>query len=320
MPNQQQMDVPVYLFTGFLDSGTTQFIQGSVLSDESFVNGDSILLLVCEEGENEYDAAALEKKNVHLELVENEIDLSEKILKYLLNKHKAKRVIMEFNGMWQLTNFYQSMPEEWAVYQEFFFADATTFMTYNANMRSLVVDKLQSCDMAVFNRFTRDMDKMPFHKVVRGTTRRAQIVYEYEDNQVMYDDIEDPLPFDMEAPVIEVKDEDYALWYRDITEEPKKYIGKTVELTGLAMVNRRFDPGTFALGRQIMTCCAADIQFCSLLARTKVSEMPEAQSWYKVQFKVDYKFHKLYGQKGPVLEVVHMEKTAAPEQEVATFF
>ncbi len=318
MPNQ--MDVPVYLFTGFLDSGKTSFIKGSVLSDEQFVNGDSILLLVCEEGEEEYDAEALEKKNVHVEVVENEIDLSEKILTYLLNKHKAKRVIMEFNGMWTLTTFYQNMPDAWAVYQEFFFADTTTFLTYNANMRQLVVDKLQSCDMAVFNRFTRQTDKMPYHKIVRATTRRAQIVYEYEDNQVMYDDIEDPLPFDMNAPVIEVKDEDFALWYRDITEEPKKYVGKTVELKGLTMTNRRFDPGTFALGRQIMTCCAADIQFCSLLARGKITEMPEAQSWYKVRFKVDYKFHKLYGQKGPVLTVEHLEKTSAPEQEVATFF
>ena len=152
MPTQQ--DIPVYLFTGFLESGKTQFVNESVVSDQGFVNGDSILLLVCEEGIEEYDEEALEKKNIHVEKLEQEIDCSTKILQGLLNKHKAKRVLVEYNGMWMLNSFYQSMPEDWAVYQEFCFVDATTFENYNNNMRSLMVDKFQSADLVVFNRFT----------------------------------------------------------------------------------------------------------------------------------------------------------------------
>ena len=45
--------VPVYLFTGFLESGKTKFAQ-QTLEDASFNNGDRILLLVCEEGVEEY--------------------------------------------------------------------------------------------------------------------------------------------------------------------------------------------------------------------------------------------------------------------------
>ena len=48
------MEIPVYLFTGFLDSGKTKFIQ-ETLEDVNFNNGEKILLVVCEEGEEEYN-------------------------------------------------------------------------------------------------------------------------------------------------------------------------------------------------------------------------------------------------------------------------
>lgn len=315
-----EKDIPLYLFTGFLESGKTQFVNESVVTDKNFINGDSILLLVCEEGVEEYDVEALEAKNVHVEVLEQEIDLSTKILQGLLDKHKAKRVLMEFNGMWMLNSLYQNMPDDWAVYQEFCFIDASTFESYNNNMRSLVVDKLQSADLVVFNRFTKDMDELTCHKAVRTVSRRAQIAYEYTDGNIVNDEYQDPLPFDINADIIEVKDEDFAQWYRDITEEPKKYNGKTIELTAYPMTNRRFNPGTFALGREIMTCCAADIQYCSLIANWTPSEKVEVRAWYKAKFKVEYKFHKLYGSKGPVLNVISMERTNAPAQPVATFY
>ncbi|MBO6158189.1 MAG: GTPase, partial [Firmicutes bacterium] len=167
---------------------------------------------------------------------------------------------------------------------------------------------------------TEDMDKMAFHKIVRGSSRRAQIVYEYTDGNTEEDMIEDPLPFDMDAPVIEVKDEDFALWYRDITEEPKKWIGKTVRMKGVVVTNRKFEPGVFAFGRQIMTCCVQDIQYCSLVSIGKKDLSLETQSWYEAELKIDFKFHKLYMRKGPILNVVSIQRCAAPEQEVATFF
>ena len=107
------------------------------------------------------------------------------------------------------------------------FVDATTFMNYNANMRSLVVDKLNTCELVVFNRFTKDMDKMEFHKIVRAVSRRTDIAYEYTDGKVEYDQIEDPLPFDINAPVIQIDDRDYEIWYRDFTSFLCQAGGKT---------------------------------------------------------------------------------------------
>ena len=59
------VQIPVYVFTGFLDSGKTKFIQDT-LSDSRFNNGERTLLLVFEEGEEEYDFSTYPHQNVFL--------------------------------------------------------------------------------------------------------------------------------------------------------------------------------------------------------------------------------------------------------------
>ncbi|MBQ7049666.1 MAG: GTPase, partial [Firmicutes bacterium] len=309
--NNQQKELPVYLFTGFLEAGKSKFIKGT-LEDPRFNAGDRTLFLLCEEGEVEFDEDLPQMENVFIEVIENESDLTPKVLSYLEEKHQATRVLVEYNGMWRLISLFNNMPDHWAVYQEFMFIDSNTFLAYNKNMRELMVDKFATCDMVVFNRFKEGMDQLLFHKIVRAVSRRANIAYEYENGEVEYDDLEDPLPFDMEADVIEIDDDDYALWYRDISEDMRKYNGKTIEFKGIAVYNNRVAPGTFAFGRQVMTCCEADIQYCSLLAQCPPKDMPINNGWYKMRMKVEIKFHKMYGEKGPILNVISMENCPAP--------
>ena len=187
-----------------------------------------------------------------------------KELQALAKKYKAQRVVAELNGMQQVGDLYMRFPENWAVAQEVMFADSTTIMTYNANMRNLVMDKLVGAQMVVFNRLEKGADVMPLHKLARAANRRIDILYDYTDGSTSYDEIEDPLPFDINAPVIQVKDEDYALFYRDVTEEPKKYDGKTVSFKAQVAMLRRDRNGMFAPGRFVMTCCVEDIQFCGI--------------------------------------------------------
>ena len=193
MANTEQRDMPVYLFTGFLEAGKTKFIQ-ETLEDKRFCNGEPTLLLVCEEGEEEYAPDEFAKGGVQIRVIHDQSELTTGDLLRFVKETKAERVLIEYNGMWMLDALYSAMPENWMVYQEFMFADATTFLTYNTNMRQLVYDKLKSCELVVFNRFKPDMDKMAFHKIVRGASRRADIAYEAPDGNVVYDDIQDPLP------------------------------------------------------------------------------------------------------------------------------
>ena len=313
------VQIPVYAFTGFLDSGKTKFIQ-ETLEDERFNAGEKTLLLVFEEGEEEYDFSTYPSKNVYMEVLDQQT-VTTKELQALQKKYRAERVVVELNGMQQVGDLYMRFPESWVVAQEVMFADATTIMAFNANMRNLVMDKLVGAQMVVFNRLERGADVMPFHKLARAANRRIDILYDYTDGSTEYDEIEDPLPFDINAPVIQVMDEDYALFYRDVTEEPEKYDGKTVCFKSQVAMLRRDKNGMFAPGRFVMTCCVDDIQFCGIPCRYEKSSSLEPRSWVMVTAKITAEKHPLYkGDVGPVLTALKVETGAEPAQpDVATF-
>ena len=313
------MPIPVYAFTGFLESGKTKFIQ-ETLEDSRFNDGERTLILLFEEGEEEYDFSTYPAKNVWLEVLDQNT-VTTKQLQTLQKKYKAERIVIELNGMLQVGDLYMRFPEGWVVAQEVMFADSTTFMTYNANMRNLVMDKLVGAQMVVFNRLEKGTDTMPFHKIARAANRRIDILYDYTDGTTEFDDIEDPLPFDINAPVICVSDEDYALWYRDISEEPQKYDGKTVCFKAQVAMLRRQKDGIFAPGRFVMTCCVDDIEFCGIPCRYPEAKALESRSWVMVTAKISAEKHPLYkGELGPVLTAIRVETGAEPaEPDVATF-
>jgi uncharacterized repeat protein (TIGR03943 family) len=217
--------------------------------------------------------------------------------------------------MWQLDTFYAAMPRNWYIFQQLLFADATTILTYNANMRSLMVDKLQDAEMVIFNR-ADNADRMALHKLVRGISRRANIEYDYTDGRAEADDIEDPLPFDLNADVIDIADNDYALWYQDLMEDMLKYDTKTVRFKGIVAIDGQFPPNTMAVGRHIMTCCADDIQFGGLICKWKRSTSLKARDWVVITAKVSVEYNKLYGQEGPVLVATRVDFTTRPDPEV----
>ena len=186
------MKIPVYLFTGFLEGGKTSIIQES-LNDEKFNTGEKTLVIMCEEGECELDPSKFWGKNVSIHTVDDKKWLSKEYFENLTRNRKIDRIIIEYNGMWELQLLYESFPPNWAIYQNMMFADANTFVTYNANMRQLVVDKVRDSEMVVLNRTPANINKDEIHKIIRGISRRAAIVYDYPDGHVEYDEIEDPL-------------------------------------------------------------------------------------------------------------------------------
>jgi len=313
------VDIPVYLFVGFLDSGKTKFID-ETLKDPRFESKDTTLLLLCEDGEEEYDTTLYSGGKVIVEEIESEDTLSIDYLDALIKKTKATRVIVEYNGMWMLQSFYDAMPKEWILYQEFMLMDATTAVSYNANMRSLVVDKLTDSELIIFNRYNDNIDKMALHKIVRGISRKASIAYEYADGSVAYDDIEDPLPFDIEADIINIEDKDFAIWYRDLSEELPKYDGKTVKFKGIVAKNPAMPKGSFVIGRHVMTCCADDITYSGLVCDYSGAESLKQRDWVIITAKLELKKHKMYGKKGPVLTAINVVLTSPANPELATFY
>lgn len=313
-------NIPVYLFTGFLESGKTKFIQES-MEDKKFNSGEKTLLLVCEEGIEEYDLSRFLGQNVYFEKIDDENDLTKEKLTEITKKHQIDRVVVEYNGMWLMNSLYAAMPDDWAIYQQLYFTDGSTFITYNANMRSLVVDKMKDAEMFVINRAdSKNVDKDEIHKIVRALNRSATIIYDYPDGKIEYDEIEDPLPFDKSAAIIEIADEDFALWYRDLSEDLTTYVGKKVKFKGLVARNEALDDKSFIIGRPVMTCCAEDIAYSGV-----VCILPEATNlkngdWVTVTATVKYEACKLYKNKGPVLYAAGTSFAVKPENAVATYY
>lgn len=311
-------EVGVYIFCGFLEAGKTSFISNALASDE-LDTGEKTALFVFEDGEEEYEEAKLKNTDVfHLD--KNALTLAK--MTKTERDGDYTRIFVEYNGMWELGDFLDVMPENWVVCQIMAIFDCTNILIYNANMRQQVFDKIQYADLIVFNRYKSGEDKMPYHKLVRGISRNNDIIYENERREIERDDIEDPLPFDVNAPVIEIEDRDYAYFYRELTENMRAYHGKTVRFLCVTAYDRSLGKSTVVVGRHIMTCCEADTKYCGLVCEHNGSRSFTTGEWYYLTAKICVAKHKVYGGEGPVLLGLKFEKASEPEPEdvVTTFY
>ena len=320
--------IPVYLFVGQLESGKTKFIQ-ETMEDPQFDSGDKTLLLVCEDGEIEYDPSRFAFGGVHVAQIEDKSKLTQENLAALAEKSGCGRVLVEYNGMWLLQDLYDAMPDNWVVFQCLATADGTTIKTYAGDnaMRALLLDKLRASELLVVNRaeaVNDDESRQLIHKLVRQASRRCDIAYEFKDGSVGYDDIPDPLPFDINAPVIEIPAEFFGVWYMDCMDEMEKYDGKTVKFLAQVCQTSRAGKGCFVPGRFAMTCCVQDIQFVGFPCKYDDYKNLEQRSWITLTAKVNVKYHPIYkgqtaGSTGPVLTALAIEPAEKPLDDVVMF-
>lgn len=316
-------ELPVYLFVGFLESGKTRFIQ-ETFEDSNFDSGDKTLLLVCEEGEEEYAPEKFGFGGVTVAVLEDKSQLNPEHLAALAKQADAGRVVIEYNGMWLLNELAEALPENWALYQCIATADGTTALTYarDSAMRGLLLDKIAKSELIVFNRaeaVNNDEARQELHKLVRQASRRCDIAYEFADGSVAYDDIPDPLPFDLNAPVVEIEPDDFGIWYMDCQDEPQKYAGKTVKFLAQVCQTTKAGKNSFVPGRFAMTCCVQDIQFVGFPCSYPDYKKLEQRDWVTVTAKVGYKFHNIYRGKGPVLTALQVEPAQQPQNDVVMF-
>ncbi len=310
--------IPVYFFLGFLEAGKTQFIQKTI-SDEKFGSNDNILLLLCEEGFEEYDFTRFSDKRVTLHVLEEKSDLDEQVLTNLADECDADIIVIEYNGMWHLTDLLLNKPENWKIFQTVFIADASSFSIYAQNYKSLIVDKINVSDVVIFNRYANRADVNELHKIIRSINRRSLIYYEADNGMMIADDIEDPLPFNIESPTIVIKDDDYAIWYSDIMNDAKKYDGKTVKFKAMIASRPELPNNVFAVGRFIMTCCEADMQFCWFVALYNRFFLPEGEIWGAVTAEVTVQHHETQDIDIPLLNITNIHECEPPLNKAAVF-
>lgn len=314
-------EIPVYLFLGFLESGKTRFIQ-ETMEDPRFDAGEKTLLLLCEEGEEEYDPDKFAFGGTEIRVIEDKDEFTAENLDRLCTECGAGRVVMEYNGMWLDDELTQAFPENWLVYQTICCVDGTTFKPYFENMRQLMLDKFAAAELIVVNRADelRDQESRQYvHNCVRQASRSADIAYEYRDGSVEYDDIPDELPFDVDADVVEIGDKDFGIWYMDIGEDPEKYNGKTVRFTVQVCQTPRVRKGEFVAGRFVMTCCVQDIEFLGFPCKLEGAEKLKPRDWVTVTAKINLEYHPLYEEVCPVLTALEAVPAEPITPDYVTF-
>ena len=292
-------EIPVYLFTGFMDSGKTSLIKDT-LFEQGFAKEGKSLVICCEDGDAEFTDEELEKNNVKLVMVDSEADFTEDFLKKVNTEYQPEQVFLEYNGTWQMgTLMDMELPKYWMIVQQLATVDATTFDMYLANMRTMIMEQLFSADVVIFNRCDDSTDKGKYRRNVKALNRKAQLVYERADGTL--DERPEELPFDITADEIEISDADYAIWYMDCQDNPKKYEGKKVSFLALVYNPDKLKKGIMVPGRFAMTCCVEDVTFIGFKTKyDREDEIPH-KSWINITAEVHVEFAKEYKGKGPVL-------------------
>ena len=306
---------PVYMINGFLESGKTEFICYTLAQPYFQIKGKT-LLIVCEEGEVEYDASLLSKSRTVMEVIEEEEEFNTSNLVELEKKHRPERIIIEYNGMWNFKNM--KLPWHWNIEQQITTIDASTFSMYFTNMRSLLAEMLRKSEMIIFNRCDDVEDLGLYRRNVKAISPKADIVF--EDSQGEVNQIfEDELPYNLDDPIIELDNEGYGIWYLDSMDNLERYEGKTVQFVGMVLKPSDFPKGFFVPGRMAMTCCADDMAFVGYACEYEKASLLKDRQWVKVTAKVTKEYFADYGGEGPVLKAVSVEQTRAPKEEIISF-
>lgn len=315
MFGSRKAKIPVYMINGFLESGKTDFISFTINQDY-FRTGERTLLIVCEEGEQEYDPKVLKKNNTFLEIIEDEEDFTVDALEYLVKKNKASRIIIEYNGMWNNKDI--TLPEDWSMDQKITLIDASTFSMYYTNMRSMVADMVRGSEMIIFNRCDGVEDLASYKRNVKAVNPQAEIIFEGKDGEINMT-LDEDLPFDINADVIELDNTGYGVWYIDMMDNPDRYAGKTISYVGQVLIPKNFPKDYFVPGRMAMTCCADDLAFLGFATHFKGCANFAERSWVKVTADIKFEYFSDYEGEGPVLYAKDVSMTSEPEKPVIDF-
>lgn len=307
----EEEKIPVFLINGFLEAGKTQFLQFT-MSQEYFQTEGKTLLIVCEEGDTEYDEALLKKTRTSVVYIEDVEEMTPERLTELELLNDPERVLIEWNGMWDQNAL--RLPADWEVFQQVTVLDGSTLNLYIANMKPLLGNMLRASELVICNRCDDVPDEMltSYRRTIRAMCQNGQLVLEDEEGEIQQEMLEEDLPYDVNAPVIRIEPEDFGLWYFDCMDVPSRYEGKTVEFTGMVLKSPEFPKNYFVPGRMAMTCCEADMTFIGYVCKSKEARKLETKQWVRVKAKVAYEFWQDYGEKGPVLYAESVE----PAEEI----
>lgn len=304
--------VPVFIINGFLESGKTTFIKNAIIKDPK-MKREKVLLVVCEEGEAEYENLP---DNMKVHVIENKEDVRSDVFGKINEKYKPTFVIIEYNGVWGMQTLYQTpMPKTWGLADQMTIVDATTFESYFNNMKSIFADMLRSSTSVIMNRCTRQDDFKMYKDSIKRTSPQAEIMYVSDDEGIMDIMLEEDLPYDLNDSVIVLDKDSYVTWYIDMIDNPDRYEGKVVEYVAQAARPDYFRDGYFLTGNMVMTCCEDDMQFLGFVCKYDKAAMVEEGGYVRVRAEIHTEHAPEYDEEeGPVLHAISVAPVARPKK------
>lgn len=307
--------IPVYMINGFLESGKTEFIKFTI-AQSYFQIRQTTLLILCEEGETEYEEELLKKTRTVMEVIDDEDNFTIENLEKLVEIHKPGRIIVEFNGMWNCKDLI--LPDNWGVEQQITMIDASTFPVFYTNMRSLVAEMVRKSELIIFNRCDGIKELSSYKRNVKAVNPRAEIVFEGSEGEIN-EIMEEELPYNLNADVVELDNYGFGVLYLDMMDHAERYVGKTVRFTGMVLRPNDFPDGYFVPGRMAMTCCAEDMAFLGYACQFDGAKNLEEKSWVRVTAKIEMEKFVAYQGVGPVLHALEVSSVKQPKQPVIDF-
>lgn len=289
--------VPVFIINGFLEAGKTQFILSTIFRDEFYKRG-STLLLVCEEGENEYDENKLQQyKTKVIYLKEEQMNADE--LNKIFNSNKANRIVIEMNMMFDQSKI--SFPNYFEVSQYITLIDGQTFPMYYANMRQKFTDVIKLSDVVAFTKIENRDSLASYQTGLKVTNSQCFYCLINEECVSTQEAFITPLPFNKNDKEIVIEDKDFGTFYIDTFDNRPDYENKIVTFNAWVVKSNKIKDNEFIAGRKVLNCCADDIQLFGFLVNDSLNMKLKNNSWVRLKAICHIEFNEEYNEEEIIL-------------------
>ena len=275
MSGNNQEKMPVFLINGFLEAGKTQFI--SFTRQQEYFQADGVtVLILCEEGDTEYDQELLKKTRTRVITVDSADELDEDFFRPSW-KRSTIRTGCSSNGTGILgPRTCLKLPADWELFQQITIIDGSTFELYLNNMKPLLGLMVRNSELIIMNRCDdlTDDSLTRYRRGLKALNPQADLILEDVEGEIEQELLEEDLPYDMKADVIQIDPGAYGIWYIDALDKEDRYKGKVVEFTAMVLKSPEFPKNYFVPGRMAMTCCEADMTFLGFVCKAREGQDP----------------------------------------------
>ena len=293
--------LPVFVINGFLEAGKTQFMKFT-MQQEYFKTEGNTLLIVCEEGDEEYDEKLLSSTHTTIKYIEDIKDFTIQNMARFTKEVNPERILIEWNGLWEQDKL--EIPDIWFINQMITIYDTSTLDLYikNKDLKAYMGKMLINSELVICNRADNiDEDILStYHLQIKAMAPNAEIIFEGEEGEIT-GDFSINLPYNLDDKKLIIKPEDYGVFYIDIMDRTEKYDTKEVEFTAQVVRPEGIGDDVLITGRRAMTCCEADIRFLGFVCNYRGAKNFKNKDWVKIKGKIKVEVNKQYRAKGPVI-------------------